>query len=201
MALGELVKVADHKGSSVEHGRRVGAAGKLKRHAFLQVAGAHSRRIHGLYYAQGFFELAGFYENSERESQVVDYVDQLAAQVAVVVQRADEVLAQGLLLGSQRAQGELLVKHVAQVHARDNGRLVGFVVGRIVVGIQSVLRRVVKQFLRKILLLGFSISLVFFCTAVVVFGGLEVGFKGVFVGLTLGFEGRIHLELLLNAVL
>ena len=113
MALGELVKVADYKGSSVEHGRRVGAAGKLKRHAFLQVAGAHSRRIHGLYHAQGFFELAGFYENSERERQVVDNVYQLAAQVAVVVQRADEVLAQGLLLGSQRAQGELLVKHVA----------------------------------------------------------------------------------------
>ena len=93
------------------------------------------------------------------------------------------------------------MKHVAKVHARYNGRLVGFVVGRIVIGIQSVLGRVVKQFLRKILLLGLRVSLLFFGAAVVVFGGLVVAFKGVFVGLTLGFEGRIHLELLLNAVL
>ena len=89
MALGELIKVAvDQRPGGANH-RSLWAAGQLQEHAFLKVTGSYSRRIHRLNDPKGIFELADLNEDSERKGQVVHNVDELAAQVSVVVQRSD----------------------------------------------------------------------------------------------------------------
>ena len=89
MALGQLVKVAvDQRPGGANH-RSLWTTGQLKEHAFLKVTGSDSGWVHRLNNPQSILELADFNEDSERKGQVVHNVDELAAQVSVVVQRSD----------------------------------------------------------------------------------------------------------------
>ena len=111
---------------------------ELDEQALLQVAGGDTRRVEFLNDVKhlGHFLFRGGYVHCEKH--VVHDVGHGAAEVAVVVQVADDVLPDFALFFGQVAIGKLLVQIVLEGFFIDNRSLVRVVVGAVVVGLQLI---------------------------------------------------------------
>ena len=197
MLLGEFLKIIVGDARGQRH-RRVFVilAIQLQQQAFLQVAGGNARRVKGLDDVQHLVHLGQRHFQVLRKSQVVQDCGQFAAHIAVLVNAANNLTANQLLVFGQVFKAQLRHQRIGQVGERGNGQGAVFLVAahfalRLVAGLVLAFHVVVH-----VQIVGHAIvKAVFRLVGVVVFRGIVL-VKNLVLAF---FQHGIYFQFLLNA--
>ena len=151
VALGQCLKAVFHhqQGHAGERGCRA-LSFQLEHQAFLKIAGAYAGRVQRLNALNQALQICGLHNHAQGKGEVVANVQRGPTQVTVVVQGANQVLAERFVVGGKHHRGQLLqevVLHGLGAHERG---FVALVVRALVARLGFVVRGVVVEVIRKV---------------------------------------------------
>ena len=205
VALGQCLKAVFH--------HQQGHAGKrgcwalsfqLEHQAFLKIAGANAGGVQRLNALNQALQICRLHDHAQGKGEVVANVQRGPTQVTVVVQGANQVLAERFVVGGKHHRGQLLqevVLHGLGAHERG---FVALVVRALVARLGFVVRGIVVEVIRKVQGVAFLVQIVRRAAFVAVgkFGIPLVRGRFVCVAVQLRFfQGGVDFQFFLNALL